>query len=392
MNRRDKWQGQLTVRVTGGSPERFFNLCSFHGIWLEAMEQTEGGISVLMKAKEFFQAARLAKKADVKLRITEKKGLPFWMKRSRKRLAFYMGILLCLGLLYASSLFIWDIHMEGNLKYTDSTLLQFLEEQGYVHGMAKSGILCEDIEKAIRNRYNDITWVSAQITGNRLIIRIKENELTEPEQEAEPAALGHDVTAKKSGKVVSIITRTGTPQVHVGDEVEAGQILIAGTLDIFDEGGNLLKTEQVQADGDIIAATLYHYEDQIPLSSPKKHYTGEEKERHYLWLFGRRLFLPGGKNHYELFDETDTYETLHLWENFYLPLGYGTVTAREYEEALQVLSEEEARAKADKRFEDYCKSLAALGVTIKEAACSVEVNGDSCIATGTIYAEEAIGK
>ncbi|MCI8464617.1 MAG: sporulation protein YqfD [Lachnospiraceae bacterium] len=392
MNRRDRWKGRLTVRVTGGSPERFFNLCSFHGILLEAMEKKKDSVYCYMKAEEFFRAGRLAKKAGVKVRITEKRGLPFWLRKSRKRLAFFCGILLCLGLLYVSSLFIWDIHMEGNQKYTDSTLLHFLEEEGYVHGMAKSGIFCEDIEKAIRNKYNDITWVSAEITGNRLIIRIKENELTEPEGEAEPVTAAGDVTAKKSGKVVSIITRSGTPQVHVGDEVEAGQVLISGTLDILDEGGNLLKTEQVQADGDVIAATVYHYENEISLTEALKHYTGEEKKRRYLWIFGHRFFLPGGKNHYELSDEIDTYETLHLWENFYLPLGAGCVTAREYQEALQVLSPEEAKQKAEKTFETYCEDLILSGVTIKDASCSVNVDIDCCKVTGTIYAEEMIGE
>ncbi len=389
-NRRDRWRGRLTIRVTGGSPERFFNLCSFHGILLEAMEQKENGIVCFMEAGEFFRAGRLAKKAGVRLRITEKRGLPFLLRKSRKRLAFFAGILLCLGLLYTSSLFIWDIHMEGNQKYTDSTLLRFLEEEGYVHGMAKAGILCEDIEKAIRNRYNDITWVSAEITGNRLIIRVKENELKEPE--GEPASVSGDVTAKKSGTVVSMITRAGTPKIHVGDSVETGQLLIAGTLDIFDEGGNLLKTEEVQADGDVIAATVYHYEEKIPLASSEKHYTGEEKKRRYLWLFGNRVFLPGGKNDYELSDETDSYETLHLWENFYLPLGLGSVTAREYEDAVRVLSPQEAKAIAEKRFEDYCSGLTASGVEIKEATCTVQEDTDFCTVIGTVHAEEDIGK
>ena len=392
MDRRDRWKGRLTVRVMGGSPERFFNLCSFHGIFLEYLEQKENGIFFFMEAKEFFRAGRLAKKAGVKLCITENRGLPFWLRRSRKRIAFYAGILLCLGLLYVSSLFIWDIHMEGNLKYTDSTLLRFLEEQGYTHGMAKSGIFCEDIEKAIRNRYNDITWVSAEIRGNRLIIRIKENELTEPEGEASPAAAAGDVTAKKSGKVVSVITRSGTPKVHTGDEVEAGQLLISGTLEIFDEGGNLLKTESVQADGDIIASTVYHYEEELPFATSAKHYTGEEKSRRYLWLFGKRVFLPGGKDHYDLSDQVDSYETLHLWENFYLPLGFGSVTFREYREAVLVLPPEKAKSEAEKRFEKYCEELAVSGVTIRDASCTVDMDADSCTVTGTIHAEESIGK
>ena len=115
--------------------------------------------------------------------------------------------------------------MEGNTKYTDSTLLHFLEEKGYVHGMKKSGIVCEEIEKDIRGRYGDITWVSAQISGNRLIIRIKENQIIDAEgtPASDESGTGMDLTASKNGTVVSVITRTGTPKVHPGDSVEKGQ-------------------------------------------------------------------------------------------------------------------------------------------------------------------------
>ncbi|MCI8549388.1 MAG: sporulation protein YqfD [Lachnospiraceae bacterium] len=391
MNRKNRWKGRLTVRVSGENPERFFNLCSFHGILLEAVEKKRDGIYFFMKAEEFFHAGRLARKARVKLRITEKQGLPFFLRRSRKRIAFYAGILCCLGLLYASSLFIWDIHVEGNTKYTDSTLLKFLEEKGYVHGMAKSGILCEDIEKEIRNYYEDITWVSAEISGNRLIIRIKENPLIDLKGISDMEAGGHDVTATKSGTVISIITRAGTPLVHSGDVVEPGQTLISGNLEIFDESGTLLKTEEVQADGDVFAATVYHYQEEFPLAEQKKYYTGEKKERNYLWIFGHRLFLPGGKNHYQQSDEVDSYEILHLWENFYLPLGWGRVTAREYQDAVKVLTKEEAETEAERRFQAYCTALLDSGAKITDSSFHVTVGIDSCKVTGTVYAEESIG-
>ena len=393
MNRAGKWNGTVTVRVSGGSPERFFNLCSFHGISLEEMRREEDGIRFRMEAKDFFAAGRLAKKAGIKLRIKEKRGLPFFLRRSRKRLAFFLGILICLGLLYYSSLFIWDIHMEGNTKYTDSTLLHFLEEKGYVHGMKKLGIVCEEIEKDIRGRYGDITWVSAQISGNRLIIRIKENQIIDAEgtPASDESGTGMDLTASKNGTVVSVITRTGTPKVHPGDSVEKGQVLISGTLEILDEGGNLLSTKGVRADGDIVAATEYLYEDVFSLASPKKYYTGKKTEHRYLWLFGHRVFWPGEKNTYACSDETDSYEMVHLWENFYLPLGWGVITVREYREAVEVISAKEAEKKAELRFKAYCDQLSDLGVTITDCSLETFLEADSCRAVGIVNGEEAIG-
>ncbi|QNM05845.1 sporulation protein YqfD [Qiania dongpingensis] len=408
MNRRGQWNGSLTVRAEGGSPERFFNLCGFHGISLTRIERDGNGYRFCIAAGDFYEARKLSRKAQVKLLIKEKRGLPFFLRRSRKRLAFYVGILVCTGLLYASSLFIWDIRMEGNTKYTDITLLHFLESKGYVHGMKKAGIVCEDIEKDIRNHYNDITWVSAEISGNRLIIRIKENQVLEAaadtgqEEEKEEAesltgqevpdtsALGRDVTASRGGIILSMITRTGTPAVHVGDTVEPGQILISGIVEIKDEGGNLLKTGGVKADGDVIASTTYLYKDSFSLTYPKQYYTGQKKVRRYLWLFGSRHYVPGGKNTYEKSDEVDTYSQVHLWGNFYLPVGWGTVTAREYRDAEGVYSETAAKEQAEKRFRAYCENLEAADVKVEEASYQVSVGTDTCDVTGTIHATEAI--
>ena len=355
------------------------------------IRKQEGQCKCSMAACDFFKAAKLARKARVKLRITEKKGLPFFLKRSRKRLAFYMGLIFCTAFLYGSSLFIWDISFEGNMKYTDGTLLKFLETCGYVHGMKKEGIFCEEIEKEIRNHYNDITWVSAEITGNRLIIRIKENKILEASSEEASEKTG-DITAKRGGTILSMITREGTPAVHVGDVVEPGQLLISGTLEIKDEGGNLLKTESVRADGDVTAATSYVYEDTFSMIYSQKYYTGEQIERHYFWLFGKRFSFPGKKNSYVSYDEIDSCSQVHLWENFYLPVGWGTITVREYKNTDAIYSKEAARQQAEKRFQIYCENLKASGAEIEKADIQVTSDTDTCKVTGTIWAKEEIAQ
>lgn len=295
MNKRGGFRGILTVTVSGVSPERFFNLCTFHGICFSGIQKKQDGLSFQMHPCDFCRARRLARKAQVRLKIAEKKGLPFWIRRSRKRLAFFAGILLCTAFLYGSSLYIWDIRLEGNTKYTDSILLNYLESLGYVHGMPKAGIVCEEIEKEIRNQYHDITWVSAEITGTRLIIQVRENSVMEETAPDGNEVNTGDITAEKAGVIVSMVTRTGTPAVHVGDEVEAGQLLISGTVTVYDESGSEISSSQVQADGDVFAEISYGYEDSFPMTFSEKHYTGKETSRHYLWFFGKRLYLPAGR-------------------------------------------------------------------------------------------------
>lgn len=392
MNKRGGLRGILTVTVSGVSPERFFNLCTFHGICFSGIQKKQDGLSFQMQPCDFCRARRLARKAQVRLKIAEKKGLPFWIRRSRKRLAFFAGILLCTAFLYGSSLYIWDIRLEGNTKYTDSILLNYLESLGYVHGMPKAGIVCEEIEKEIRNQYHDITWVSAEITGTRLIIQVRENSVMEETAPDGNEVNTGDITAEKAGVIVSMVTRTGTPAVHVGDEVEAGQLLISGTVTVYDESGSEISSSQVQADGDVFAEISYGYEDSFPMTFSEKHYTGKETSRHYLWFFGKRLYLPGRKGEYPASDQIDSYSQIHVWGNFYLPLGFGTVTVREYQDTQAVYSEEAAEAQAEARFLLYCGQLEAAGAQIEDASFQAECDTDVCRATGTILAVEEISR
>ena len=442
---RGQW---IAVRVTGENPERFFNLCSYHGIGLEQIEadrrepvrgnvfgrtrkpglrateaaadeehnQEPPGVSVRMAASDFFQAAGLGRKAGVKLRITGKHGLFFLIRRYRKRLAFFAGIVGCAAFLYGSSLFIWDIHFEGNTRYTDSTLLRFMEEQGYVHGMKKAGLVCEELEKKFRNQFEDLTWVSAQIDGNRLVIRVKENQVGEtagnaenlgeiiterrggnaadrdnPEEEISPAGIGMDLTAAKAGTVISVTARSGTPLVHSGDAVEAGQVLISGSVELVDEGGNVLETRQTIPDGEILAETQIHYEDSFSLTQEQKQYTGRTRARHALWLFGKRIGPLGHKDAYETEDREETYEAAHLWVNFYLPVGIGTIIEREYETGVHVLTETEARDEAERRFSEFCEALKKSGAVIEQAEYQTVMENGSCKSHGTVTAAEEIG-
>lgn len=49
--------------------------------------------------------------------------------------------------LYVMSLFVWDIDFAGNMRYTDSYLLQFVKNEGYKPGMKISSVACDRLEK-----------------------------------------------------------------------------------------------------------------------------------------------------------------------------------------------------------------------------------------------------
>lgn len=70
--------GYIRLRLTGRSPERFFNLCGASGleIWDASFER--GSYLFSMKIRDFLACRPFVRKAGVRVRIQEKRGLPFF--------------------------------------------------------------------------------------------------------------------------------------------------------------------------------------------------------------------------------------------------------------------------------------------------------------------------
>ena len=83
--------------------------------------------------------------------------------------------------------------------------MKYLEELEVRHGCLKNEVDCAFLAEKLREEFPDFTWVSAKISGSRLILEVQENETYQHEKEEEPGA--SDFISDKSGIIVSMITR-----------------------------------------------------------------------------------------------------------------------------------------------------------------------------------------
>jgi len=377
--------GVLTVRISGVAPERFINLCCNRKLYIWNLHNIDRMYQFNIRAKKFKQLKPIAKKTGIVPEIVKKSGFPFIWHKYRKRYGFFAGIIICALLVYILSLFIWDINILGGSKYTPETLLEFLRDNDVYAGIRKKLINCQEIEESIRLAYKDIGWVSAEIKGTRLIIKITETNMPAPVKKAERPS---HIIASKNAIVKSIITRSGTPLVKKGDVVKRGDILVSGIVAIKSDFDEIIRFQPLVADADIVCSSFYDYEDVFSLEYIDAIYTGRVKKGYYVALTDKKLFLYNPSNSYDKYDIIVSEKVLHITDSFYLPIRYGTIASREYYEVKKRYSEDEAIALAQGKLQRYLDKLAANNVLITENNVTITIENGYCIAKGRILVEE----
>lgn len=383
------YTGYVRVRLTGRSPERFFNLCRSSKILLWNIACVKEEYRFFLLLPDFYRIRPFARKAGVRVRIQEKLGLPFFLYRNRKRKLFAVGAASFFLLLFVLSRFIWNISFSGNLLFTDDMLTGQLREIGVCYGMPKRGVDCDRIEEELRSRCPRIVWVSAHVSGTRLQIRIRENETADgiPLREESP----RNLVAETAGTVVSILVRAGKAAVQPGDEVEKGQILVEGMLPVTNDSGEVERTLFVRADADIRLRTTKIYREWVPHFQTVRSYTGK-KQRGFRLRAGAVdiLAMPplAGKRNWDL---TGVSRQIVLFGDFFLPVWTESITAREYEKVERKRTKTELNDLTKAVHERKLQKLTEKGVQIIENDVKILDNSNGWIICGSMTVEEEAG-
>lgn len=422
MNRFEKlWEGSVKVRIDGRGMERFFNIAAQRGIVIEKIETKEipaaeydgnrhdrydnhvekkelekedkkQGKTVCFEIspRNFKRLKPIARKTDVRLRITEKHGFPFWLILGRRRSLWAGGLAAFFLLIYLSSFYVWDISFDGNHRFTDEMLLHFMDTIPVQCGMRKKEISCGDLEKQIRNAFPEIGWVSAELTGTRLTVHVRENGILKAETGSDAPC---ELTAGSDGTVTKIIVRNGIVRVKAGDEVKTGDILVSGKLPIYDDSETLVKTNLVHADAEVYAETTRTVTWKIPVVEEIRAGTGKKRMGVFFKFLDTEFcfLMPDLKKEssWELFMEESQ---LRFSKNFYLPVYGGILAAREYIPYEKVLTKSEVSDSADRYLNEYMQNLTEKGIQILGSDVKIERSESHWTIHGTLTVVEDIAK
>lgn len=382
-------RGYVTVKVWGYSTERLLNLCGNHDILVWDIVNHGDYATMNISVRGFFALKPLLKKTGTRAAVLKKYGLPFFMSGMQKRKMFVAGLICCLLFWMLTAGYIWNIEIEGNYALTEDVLLDYLEDKDVHVAMKKSRLQIEELEKALREDYDIITWTSVQVRGTTLSIHIKENEMPVYDQEdQDQEAAGMDLIATRPGVVSYIITRSGVPQVALGDAVEKGDVLVSGAVPVYNEDTTVRKYQFVRSDADIMLRYTESVSVKKDILYEDKIYSGRQKKMITLGVNDKEWNLRFGKIPYAEYDISGEKKQVLLLDRLYLPLFYGQKTIQEYEMVRREYTEQEMNGLMQEEWSKIISTLEEKGVQITEKNVTIKKNENNWVLNARMQLEE----
>lgn len=379
--------GYVRAEVSGFAPERFMNLIIKNEIVIWDVEHTECGYAFFTGRKNLMKMKPFLQKTNMKIHIIKKIGLPYFIKRNRKRCFFLFGCIGAFALLYILSLFVWEVRVTGETELVADELLKTIDEKYVPLGTLKKEINCSELEEKLREEYDEISWVSCELKGTRLTIYLEEGMAPKVTNEK---AESRDIVASEDAVITKMITRQGTPMVKVKDKVKKGDILISGTIYIYDDNNEVLETSYIAADGDIYGTTKMEYEDYVDLKYYQKKYEKNSKKYYTFYVMDYCLTPYTPKMDTKDYDTYTEIRKLRILKDFYLPVGYKKHIMTNYKLVQKEYSKEAATKLLQNRINKKINTFKEKGVEIVENNVKIEQKDNRMIAKGDLVLTKSI--
>ena len=265
---------RLQLRIEGFKADKLLNMAFRKGIFMRricVLSETE--ITVWIAAGDLKKLKKLAKSL-YKITVLQEKGPECGLKKIRRQPFVLLGIALAAAVIFARSLLISTVIVDGYKAIPEESLRKCLSESGIYEGAWRPDIEWEKARKTLYDTFPEITWVKLVYDGTAVYLDIAETDdlrdtsRTDADGDAEDTDDAEDtgkkitytdLVAEKSGYVERVQPLWGEARVEAGDYVKKGQVLIGGCIPIepttFEEGD--AKEYYVKAQGEVWARVPY---------------------------------------------------------------------------------------------------------------------------------------
>lgn len=233
-------RGEAYVELLGGGTNRLLNACAEAALPLWDVSFLNGAcLRARLREHDIPRLEKIAALCQCEMRTLRLYGGGSAKRvRARARLAVFAAV--CALMLAISSLFIWDIEVEGNERLSKGEILRALSDCGVSEGCFWPAADAERVRGEMLLRCGDLAWMTLNVRGSQATVLVLERE-EKPEIYDEKAAA--DLVASRDGVVRGLNVKNGRALVGRGELVRAGQTLVSGEMDSPTGQSRLVRAE-----------------------------------------------------------------------------------------------------------------------------------------------------
>ena len=207
---------------------------------------------------EYKNIEKVLKTKEIEIKYIKHQGMASKISKIATSLGLIGAIVVFSIFYFIQSQFVWQYDVQGVDKLPAVEVVSFLKEN---FSNRKSEINTKNVEVALVDNFEEISFVSCMLKGQTLVVNIKEKLL--------PDEIYGDfkpIKSHKSGKITKIELISGTVKVKVGDIVRAGDILVEPYT--IDTSGVIKKVEaKAKIWADVYnEGSVDHYENFIEIN------------------------------------------------------------------------------------------------------------------------------
>ncbi len=346
--------GSVKICIRGAMPEKFINLCVAEQIYLWGLSKENEDIYAWIELGDFYRIRPLVRRSGTRVTVKAYRGWPFFSKKIWRRKMLVLGAIMCLITIQILASYIWFIDVVGTKATSPLKISAVAQEFGLKPGVLKDTIQSKKIENAILIAIPEVSWVSINFTGTRVVIEVVEKTLPKQDDKA-PA----NIVSDRDVIITEIIALAGQPAVKKGDTVRKGDILIKGVAPVItpttpDQPAQPVPqtapAQLVKASGIVKARVWYESYGEAALQQTIKERTGRQEMEVLLHLGGYEMALKRAPQPpFELYESEITHKRLPQWRNSQLFVESTIQVYHELQAFSQEISIEQARDEAKAR-------------------------------------------
>lgn len=277
------WRGYLELAVSGGAPHRFVNGLLARGIDVWNLHWHGPVLRLCLAWRDFALIRPAVRGSGCHVRIVRRRGLRTILGSVVRRQGLLLGLAAVVIAIQVITALIWRIEVTGLNRVPREALLQTAAGAGLRLKAVRRSVDMDAVREALLIAHPELAWVGIRLHGTLVIIDAVEKATALPIEDQSPG----DIVAAVPAVIEKILPVIGEGWAQPGQEVAAGDILIAGRM--YVDG---YARKAVRARGVVLGRVYQLEQASHPLTVAERIRTGTQQTV-LVFRVGSRVILVG---------------------------------------------------------------------------------------------------